>query len=187
MCGIRFYNQSSYEDSYVALFSWSLAIWVSWNPLIDNRQHPTADTDRSVHVIDLIGRLLFAIFICSTILLFEKFSIQWIAGKFHERSYAERIADQKFAVKSLVIMYQNSTDTGRSDALGSVSAKAVNINPRKLFKRAIKGVRTAATTTTTALGNMAVRNLCTSRVSDKSTSQKLQEALSCSQILLQQL
>lgn len=128
---------------------------MSFNPLIDIHQQPTASTDRSVHVISLIARLLFASFLCSAILLFEKFSIQWIAGKFHERSYAERIADQKFAVKALVTLYLNSSDTGRSDTLDT---KANFINPKKLFKRALKGVRVAATTTTTAFGNVAVRD-----------------------------
>ena len=48
--------------------------------------------------------------LCAALLFGEKVSIQWIAGKFHERSYAERIADQKFAIKVLVILYQHSTD-----------------------------------------------------------------------------
>jgi hypothetical protein len=72
---------------YVALFMWTLAIWISWNPLIDRRQEVDADVG-SINVIHLIGKLLFAFYLCAALLLFEKFSIQWIAGKFHERSYA---------------------------------------------------------------------------------------------------
>lgn len=72
---------------YVALFAWSLAIWIAWNPLIDSRQDAKASV-KSVHIIGFIGKLLFGIYLCAALLLFEKFSIQWIAGKFHERSYA---------------------------------------------------------------------------------------------------
>lgn len=174
----RYIDWASVLSRYCALFAWSLAIWISWNPLIDNRQQPTADTDRSVHIIDLLGRLLFSIFLCCAILLFEKFSIQWIAGKFHERSYAERIVDQKFAVQTLIVLYQNSSDTGRSDAFGPGSSKATGyISPKKLFKRAVKGVRTAATTTTTAFGNVASEILGSSILQPNSPQAMVKTAL----------
>jgi len=77
-----------------------LSIWVAWNPLIDSKQDPLA-SPKSVQVIHFIGRLLFGVLLCTGVLLFEKFSIQGIAGNFHERLYAEHIADQKFAVDTL--------------------------------------------------------------------------------------
>ncbi|TFK44710.1 Mechanosensitive ion channel-domain-containing protein [Crucibulum laeve] len=139
---------------YIALFAWTLAIWVSWNPIIDNHQRNAGD--KSIRAIDLIGKLLFSFFLCAAVLLFEKFSIQWIAGKFHERSYAERIAEQKFAVKSLVALYRHSVDIpGRSDTLSAGHARGASVNPRRIFKKFREGVRLAATTTTTAFGNVA--------------------------------
>lgn len=142
-------------DRYLALFTWTLAVWVSWNPIIDNNQHTTGQ--KSINAVDLIAKLLFAFFICAAILLFEKFAIQWIAAKFHERSYAERIADQKFAVKALVTLYRHSSDIpGRSDTLGEgTHQRAFSANPKHLFKKLRDGVRVAATTTTTAFGNVA--------------------------------
>jgi hypothetical protein len=80
-------QQVIFDHRYIALFAWTLIIWVSWNPLIDNRLK-TGTGAKSVTAISLIGKLLFGIYLCSAVLLFEKFSIQWIAGKFHERSYA---------------------------------------------------------------------------------------------------
>lgn len=71
---------------YLALFAWSLVLWITWTPLILNRRHEPSD--RTNNALTLIQKLLFALFLCSAVLLFEKFSIQWIAGKFHERSYA---------------------------------------------------------------------------------------------------
>jgi hypothetical protein len=73
-------------NRYIALSAWSLVTWISWNPLINGQQHSSDQND--VNIIHLIGKLLFILLICTSILLFEKFSIQWIAGKFHERSYA---------------------------------------------------------------------------------------------------
>ncbi|KAI9511136.1 Mechanosensitive ion channel-domain-containing protein [Russula earlei] len=140
---------------YVALFVWSLTIWIAWNPLIDTRQDPMASA-RSVRTIEFITRLLFGIYLCTGLLLFEKFSIQWIAAKFHERSYAERIADQKFAVKTLTTLYRHSTELHLHESRGHSQAEKHNmVDPRRFMKQALKGVRFAATTTTTALGNVA--------------------------------
>jgi len=72
---------------YIALFVWTLIIWVSWGPLIDNQQK-LGTGNKSINASDTAARLLFAFVLCSAVLLFEKLSIQWIAGKFHERSYA---------------------------------------------------------------------------------------------------
>ncbi|KAJ6593918.1 Mechanosensitive ion channel-domain-containing protein [Mycena capillaripes] len=138
---------------YCALFFWTLAVFISYNPLINSRQLPTASAN-SIKIIDLIQKLTFAFFLCAAVLLGEKFSIQWIAGKFHEKSYAERIADQKFAIKSIVTLYTHSRNIARPDALQSDGIKDF-MNPRNFLKRALKGVRDAATTTTTAFGNVA--------------------------------
>lgn len=70
----------------MALFIWTLSIWITWDPVIDNNQH--TDGQKSINAVDLIAKLLFAFFLCAGILFFEKIAIQWIAAKFHERSYA---------------------------------------------------------------------------------------------------
>ncbi len=79
---------------------------MTFNPIINNNQ----TTGQHSAALSLVARMLFAFVILSSALLFEKFSIQWIAGKFHERSYAERIADQKAAVRVLVTLYAHSSD-----------------------------------------------------------------------------
>lgn len=58
----------------------------------------------------------------------------------------------------LVTLYAHSSDIpGRSDTLKDHHAKGdkLIVDPRKLFKRALKSARVAVTTTTTALGNVA--------------------------------
>ncbi|KAF8210292.1 hypothetical protein K438DRAFT_1903862 [Mycena galopus ATCC 62051] len=125
---------------YLALFMWTWAVFISYQPLINSRQSSTAPAS-SVKIIDLGSKLFFALLLNAGILLFEKFSIQWIAGKFHERSYSERIMDQKFAVQSV---------------------------PR---------VRNAATTTTTAFGNVASEITGTSLLQPNSPQSIVQTAL----------
>lgn len=65
-------------------------IWVSFNPLIILREINPGT--KSTQALSLIARLLFAFLLCSAALLFEKLSIQWIAWKFHERSYAGTVS-----------------------------------------------------------------------------------------------
>ena len=114
--------------------------------------------NKSDSVISLMTKLLFGVLLCAAVLLAEKLMIQVIATKFHEQSYADRIANQKFAVKVLVTLYRNSNDIpGRSDTLTAAHAhKSANSHdPRRFIRQALKGVKLAATTTTTAFGNVA--------------------------------
>ncbi|KZT26735.1 hypothetical protein NEOLEDRAFT_1131748 [Neolentinus lepideus HHB14362 ss-1] len=162
---------------YVALFAWTLTIWITFNPIINARDGD--GSQRSQSIISFIAKLLFAIYVCAAVLAFEKFSIQWIAGKFHERSYAERIADQKFAIRVLTILYRQSTDIpGRSDTLrdGPID-KHASMNPKRFLKRALKGVKYAATTTTTALGNVASEMAGSSVLQPNSPEARVRTAL----------
>ena len=182
---------------YVAFTGWTLAVWITFQPLILTRQESDA-TDRDRSVVSLLAKLFFAFYICALVLLGEKFAIQWIAGKFHERSYAgtpsltlshvvsrshiplERIADQRFAVGVLSTLYRYSSDIpGRSDTLkdGPADGKRMSVHPKRFFKKALKGVREVATTTTTALGTMASEIAGSSVLQPNSPQAKVQTAL----------
>ena len=104
-----------------------------------------------------ITKGLFAIFLCSIILLVEKFIIQVVAYNFHKTSYADRIASNKFAVKGLVQLYLNSRDIGRSDTLDGAGFRSEKnkIDPTKIVKKALKSTKRVVTGTTTALGTVA--------------------------------
>lgn len=70
----------------------------------------------------------------------------------------ERIALQKFAVKTLVTLYRYSVDIpGRSDTLGGHNStdKGFGVQQRRLFRKLRHGVRLATTTTATVFGNVA--------------------------------
>ncbi|THH14245.1 hypothetical protein EW146_g6069 [Bondarzewia mesenterica] len=68
---------------------------------------------------------------------------------------------------------------GRSDTLHEVRGtdKRASLNPRRFFKRAIKGVLFAATTTTTALGNVASEIAGSSVLQPNSPQAMVQTAL----------
>ncbi|KAF9820412.1 hypothetical protein IEO21_01421 [Rhodonia placenta] len=145
---------------YIAFFGWTLAIWISFQPLVNTRRVPDTSSG-DAEALSTLAKLLFALFECALILLAEKLCIQWIATQFHQRSYAERVANQKFAIRVLVSLYRRSSDIPwRSDTLheGHVEVK----RPRRLLKKALHGVKFAATTTTTALGNVASEMMGTS-------------------------
>lgn len=83
---------------------------------------------------------------------------QVIAYNFHKTSYADRIAENKFAVKSLVTLYLNSNDIGRSDTLDGAFAKGPGgkgINPAKIVKKGLRNARKVVTGASTALGTVA--------------------------------
>ncbi|KAJ7783196.1 Mechanosensitive ion channel-domain-containing protein [Mycena metata] len=171
----RFLDWLQVLQRYVALFVWTLGVFVSYNPLIKSRQVSTASSN-SIKIIDLGQKLFFAFFLCAAVLGFEKLAIQWIAGKFHERSYAERIADQKFAIKSIVTLYRNSKNIERTDTLGAASVKEI-LNPRRFFKRALTGVRSAAKSGTTIFGNVASEITGTKILQPNSPESVVQTAL----------
>ena len=68
--------------------------------------------------------------------------------------HSDRIVAQKNSVKTLVTLYANSTDHAVPPSQSSHGRKT-STDPKQLFKMATRAVRTAATTTTTALGNVA--------------------------------
>ncbi|CAE7191361.1 unnamed protein product [Rhizoctonia solani] len=150
---------------YLAFFAWTLAQWIAFTQLIVQNQ-PDIDANDVAAIarqagnagnLELIQKILFGLMLCAAILLGEKFAIQWIAYKFHERSYAERIAAQKIQTGCLTTLYKHSSEIpGRSDTLkDNQSAAPSVINPKKLLRGVIKGVKGVASHTTTALGNVA--------------------------------
>lgn len=134
---------------------WTLAMWISFQPLIQRQAGPNA-SDATISTLSQITKGLFAIWICAIILLVEKLVIQVVAYNFHKTSYADRIAENKFAVRSLVTLYLNSRDIGRSDTLdGAAIRDKEKLDPSKILKRGLKGAKKIVTGTSTALGTVA--------------------------------
>ncbi|KAG9013647.1 hypothetical protein FRB90_005819 [Tulasnella sp. 427] len=166
---------------YIALFAWALASWISYQPLIrtkitdsDEQQFPA-----SGKILSIIAQILFGIMLCTAVLLAEKFAIQFIAYKFHQRSYADRITEQKMNIKCLVILYANSSDLpDRSDTLkDGDTTKGPAVNPKKILRNVLKGFRGVAEGATTALGNVASEITGSSTLQPSSPEAKVYTAL----------
>ncbi|KAG8758778.1 hypothetical protein FRC14_007427 [Serendipita sp. 396] len=165
---------------YVAIFLWALASFISFQPLIVHRQEqpPNQDITGSKKALDVCFRILLGILICSAILLGLKIFIQAIATSFHERSYAERLEVQRQNTRTLVILYTNSSDQpGRADTLhdGPTTSK---VDPNRLFRNVLKGVRGVAKSTTQAFGNVATEILGSSVLQPNSPQAIVAQALS---------
>jgi hypothetical protein len=143
--------------SYAKLIVWSLAMWVSFTPIIINNytgdQSATSRTN-----LTTIASLLFGVFLCSIVFGVEKLLVQLIALQFHQDSYEDRLKEQKFQIRCLTTLYINSRDIpGRTDTLTdaqSTKTKGSQI-PKIALRKALRGLREVAQTTTTALGNVA--------------------------------
>ena len=78
--------------------------------------------------------------------------------QFHEDSYADRVAEQKMNIKVLTTLYVHSHDIpGRSDTLTDADSKKTKGSqiPKMAIRKALRGLREVAQTTTTAIGNVA--------------------------------
>jgi len=115
----------------VAFVGWAIAVYVSYNPgtllyflpslpatvpfltdlhplVIHIRfSDPQNHYPSSANTLALIGRFCTGILLSSLILLGEKYAIQFIAYKFHQRSYADRISHQKRQVECLVRIWSS--------------------------------------------------------------------------------
>jgi hypothetical protein len=78
--------------------------------------------------------------------------------QFHRDSYEDRLQEQKFQLKCLTALYINSRDIpGRTDTLTDAQSTRTRGSqiPRLAIRKALRGLKEVARTTTTALGNVA--------------------------------
>lgn len=119
---------------YVAIFGWTLACWISFQPLILTQQASDVSSG-SASIIHLIAKLLFALFLCASVLLGEKFAIQLIASKFHERSYAGMsYVGLRFALLTLIRAHCGP-ELCRTSVGDSVQTLARYTRPWRYFER----------------------------------------------------
>lgn len=154
-------------------------MWVSFTPIIINNytgdQSATSRTN-----LTTIASLLFGVFLCSIVFGVEKLVVQLIALQFHQDSYEDRLKEQKFQIRCLTTLYINSRDIpGRTDTLTdaqSTKTKGSQI-PKIALRKALRGLREVAQTTTTALGNVASEMAGQSVLQTNSPSNRVTAAL----------
>ena len=167
------------RDRYAKLILWTMAMWISFTPLVIN--HYNGDqSNRSRSDLTVMVNLLFGLFLCSIVYGVEKLLIQMIAFQFHRDSYEDRLKEQKFNIKCLATLYIHSHDIpGRSDTLRDNESHRTKASqmPKKAIRAALKGLKEAAQTTTTALGNVASEMAGQSVLQTNSPSNKVTAAL----------
>lgn len=163
----------------VAFIAWALAIWVSFTPIVIN-QYNGDQTANSRSNLTTMASLLFGLFLSSLVVGAEKLMIQIIAYRFHQDSYADRIVVQKEHVRALVTLYINSHEiSGRNDTLkDNATVKKGAHAPRLAMRRALKGLRNAAQSTTTVIGNVATEMTGQSVLQTNSPYNRVTTALS---------
>ncbi|KAK3299374.1 Mechanosensitive ion channel-domain-containing protein [Chaetomium fimeti] len=90
-----------------ALFLWLLAILVSYRPILNHRVVDPEDDNKLPYVtwIDVVFKVIIALFVLATLNLVEKVLIKWIATSFHLRTYSHRIRENQMHIEYLVTLY----------------------------------------------------------------------------------
>jgi small-conductance mechanosensitive channel len=135
-------------ELHTALFFWMLAVLISFKPICAGHTVPVPeghedDVDREW--INIVFKVIIALFVLATLNFVEKILIRWIAEAFHERTYATRIENNKGDIRQLVQLFTyakgqlQETDSfwqgsGRQSASGAQTPmRALHDNARQVL------------------------------------------------------
>lgn len=114
-----------------ALFMWMLGLISSFKPITDNHRNSggtwTDGNPPYITWIDVVWKVIIALFVLATSNWAEKILIQWIATSFHIRTYSSRIEQNRINIDFLINLYEYSKqkliheDTEWIDANGGAS------------------------------------------------------------------
>lgn len=112
-----------------ALFIWMLGLICSFKPITDNHRNSggnwSDDGDPPyITWIDVVWKVIIALFVLAASNWAEKIVVQWIATSFHVRTYAARIEQNRLEINYLVRLYEYSKQKqiqDEHDASGGVS------------------------------------------------------------------
>ncbi|OIW29665.1 hypothetical protein CONLIGDRAFT_575202 [Coniochaeta ligniaria NRRL 30616] len=95
-------------ELHMALFLWLLAVIASFLPIVNSHRVGVApDTDPPyIQWIDIVQKVIIALFVLATLNFVEKILIQWIATSFHMRTYSDRIAQNRLETDYCVRLYE---------------------------------------------------------------------------------
>lgn len=97
-------------ELHAAMFLWFLAILISYKPTTDEKRVPPWDGTNPDKPgwINIVNKVIIALFVLFTLNFIEKIIIQWIATSFHQRTYATRIENNKGDIRQLVQLYEHA-------------------------------------------------------------------------------
>lgn len=95
-----------------ALFLWMLGLICSFKPITNNHRDRGGDwsdgTPPNITWIDVVWKVIIALFVLAASNWLEKIVVQWIAVSFHVRTYAARIEQNRLEINFLVRLYEYS-------------------------------------------------------------------------------
>lgn len=132
-------------EIHTALFIWMLINLITFRILTDSHQ---VDPDVFVRWIDIVGKVIIALFVLAILNWIEKICIQWIATSFHMRTYSQRIETNKSDIHHLVHLYAHAKEhvagddaawKATGDVMGSgtrTPMAALHNNVKSVFNKA---------------------------------------------------
>lgn len=93
-----------------AAFVWLLGQICSFQTITNNHRSPAPADGDPVYItwIDVVWKVIIALFVLATSNFVEKILIQWIATTFHVRTYAARIEQNRININNLIRLYEYS-------------------------------------------------------------------------------
>ncbi|GAB1314223.1 Mechanosensitive ion channel protein [Madurella fahalii] len=135
-----------------ALFLWLLAVLISYKPILNNHRvitDPKSD-DPTPYIlwIDIVWKIIIALFVLATLNFVEKILIKWIAASFHLRTYSHRIRENQMQIGCLVALYTyakacleaqdpawDSAGSGEDPSGSPSPLKAIQNNARQVWSK----------------------------------------------------
>jgi small-conductance mechanosensitive channel len=95
-------------ELHMALFLWQLAVIASFLPIVNSHRVGVEAGKKPPYVkwIDVVDKIIIALFVLATLNFVEKILIQWIATSFHMRTYSDRIAQNRLETEFCVRLYE---------------------------------------------------------------------------------
>ncbi|KAK4169125.1 Mechanosensitive ion channel protein 9 [Cladorrhinum sp. PSN259] len=136
-----------------ALFFWMLAVLVSYQPILNSHRvvdDPDGkDTVPDMQWVNIVYKIITALFVLATLNWVEKILIQWIATSFHLRTYSHRIRENQMHIGFLVDLYsyaktaiedqdpvwEAGRKTGNNSSIARKPIRAFQNNARQAWNR----------------------------------------------------
>lgn len=116
-------------ELHMALFLWQLAVISSFKPIVNSHRVGVAPGAKPPYLewIDVVQKIIIALFVLATLNFVEKILIQWIATSFHMRTYSDRIEKNRIETEYCVRLYEYAktlevTKTAGWDEFGNAQA-----------------------------------------------------------------
>ncbi|CAJ2507209.1 Uu.00g083950.m01.CDS01 [Anthostomella pinea] len=109
-------------ELHMSLFLWLLAVLISFLPIMNTHKVAARVPDEAdtaypyISWINIVNKVIIALFVLAVMNFVEKVVIQWIATSFHMRTYSTRIELNKQSIAYLVHLYEHSKDRLVSEA-----------------------------------------------------------------------